>query len=577
MGIENWGWIWTAIMPLAVILYYFFRKKYKDQPVSSTLFWQETMKELQASPYIKKLQHHLLFYLQLAALLLCVLGLLQPFVNSGTLEGNEFIFVVDTSATMLAGDPSHFDRQKETMAELLQQTGGKPVTIVKTGQSPEVIARDERDLNVLSQAIEQLEVTYENAQMEQTLLFAETLADSDSTVIHVFTDALDRKALASKTGYVYAVHGMEEQTHNVSIRQFGLSQTEEGMRAIVQLVNESSGSMSGTVRLSNGESEKEAAVELAANEEVLVPFEALPKGELWQATIETGDDYKIDNTMASYAQQPNRAIFVDSRLHALVTTGFESLDMDVTSVAPEQLEQQRGAPVVTNQTELLEGDAPILLMGRNDKAAFEAAGPIEAADHPLFTYASPDGIYVSHLYPAFEKFETIASIGGKPFIQISPEGDIAVLADIQSTDWPLHPSFPLFLWTAVSELAGSESFLGFFQPNEHRSVTLASDSGEWEIFKDGVYTGSYLEGEGPFIAPTEPGVYDVTDGGVNLKMIVQLSNEEKTVEAGTSYQIGQAASEEETVRFSIVPGILLVILILLVAEWEVYRRGISLR
>nr|WP_316046631.1 BatA domain-containing protein [Planococcus glaciei] len=61
MGIENWGWIWTAIMPLAVILYYFFRKKYKDQPISSTLFWQETMKEIQASPYLKKLQHHLLF------------------------------------------------------------------------------------------------------------------------------------------------------------------------------------------------------------------------------------------------------------------------------------------------------------------------------------------------------------------------------------------------------------------------------------------------------------------------------------------------------------------------------------
>lgn len=577
MGIENWGWIWTAIMPLAVILYYFFRKKYKDQPISSTLFWQETMKEIQASPYLKKLQHHLLFYLQLAALLLCVLGLLQPYFNSDTLEGNEFIFVVDTSATMLAGSPSHFEQQKEKMAGLLQQTGGKPVTIVKTGQSPEVLVRDERDLEVLEQAIEQLQISYETAQMEQTLLFAETLVDNESTVIHVFTDALDRTALAGKTDQVYAVHGIGEPLRNVSIRQFGLAETDGGMRAIVQVVNESSEPMSGTLHLSNGETEKESAIKLEPKEEILAPVEGLPTGKLWEAALEVDDDYNADNAMASYVQQPIDAIFIDSSLHELVASGFSSLDMKVTSLAPDQLANQKGAPIVTNQTELLAGDAPVLLMGRNDETASEAAGQIETTDHPLFTYAALEEVYVSHLYPAFKNYETIASIDGKPFIQVSPEGDLIVLADIQSTDWPLSPSFPLFLWSAVNELAGSESFLGFFQPNEHRSVALASSSGEWEIFKDSNYMASYLEGEGPFIAPAEPGIYDVTSGSESLKMIVQLSIEEKTLETGAAYQIGQAASEEETVRFSLVPGILLFILILLMAEWEVYRRGIALR
>ncbi|WKA57507.1 BatA and WFA domain-containing protein [Planococcus shenhongbingii] len=577
MGITNWGWIWTIIMPLAVILYYFFRKKYKDRPVSSTLFWQETMKEIQASPYLKKLQHHLLFYLQLAALLLCVFGLLQPYINSDTLKGNEFIFVVDTSATMLAGSPSNFDKQKEKMLELLEQTGGKPVTIVLTGQSPEVIARDQRNMETLEQAIEQLKVIYENAHMEQTLLFAETLVDNESTVIHVFTDALDRKVLANKTDLAYEVHGMEGQLRNVSIRQFGLTQTEEGMKAIVQVINESEDSLTGAIRLSTGEFAKEAAIELKGKEEILVPFEELPEEKLWTATLDINDEYSADNEMTTFVQQPINTVFIDSSLHELVASGFRSLDLKVTSVASNQLDQRKGAPIVTNQTALANEGAPILLIGRNDAAAVEVAGQIETADHPLFTYAPLDGVYVSHLYPGFDSFETIASIDGKPFIQLSSEGDIVILADIQSTDWPLSPSFPLFLWSAANELAGSESFLGFFQPNEHRSVTLASSSGEWEIFKDGEYMHSYLEGQGPFAAPAEPGVYDVKGDSQNLKMIVQLSNEEKAIAAGADYQIGQAVSKEETVRFSIMPPILIFILILLLVEWEVYRRGIALR
>lgn len=244
MGASNWGMIWTAVMPLAVILYYFFRKKYKDQHVSSTLFWQERMRELQASPYLKKLQHHLLFYLQLAALLFCVLALIEPFSESETLAGNDFVFVVDTSATMLAGSPSHFEKQQQEMKNLAAQAGGKPVTIVTTGISPEVVIRNEQDLEKVEKAIDLLTINYESAEIEQTILFADTLAVNDSTIIHIFTDSLDRVVLANKIGQSYHVHGFTETLHNVSIRQFGLSKMEDETRGIVQLVNNSEEALS---------------------------------------------------------------------------------------------------------------------------------------------------------------------------------------------------------------------------------------------------------------------------------------------------------------------------------------------
>lgn len=577
MGASNWGMIWTAVMPLAVILYYFFRKKYKDQRVSSTLFWQERMKELQASPYLKKLQHHLLFYLQLAALLLCVLALLGPFSESETLAGNDFIFVVDTSATMLAGSPSHFEQHQQDMKSLAAKAGGKPVTIVTTGASPTVVVRNEQDPEAIEQAVDQLAVSYEEAEMEQTILFADTLAVNDSTVIHIFTDSLDREMLANKSGQSYQVHGVSEPLRNISIHQFGLSQTEDGVRGIVQLMNGSEESAAATVRLTAGDIEKRVDVELAASEELLVPFDELPNEKVWQVAVEVQDDYAADNTMATYLAPSGNAVVVDSALHELIASGFRSLDLDVRLAEPAQLQPGSGLPIATNQSELLNGEAPILLFGRNDEAAFEVSGEIETQEHPLFAYAELEDVYVSQLYPPFDGYETVASIDGQPFIQVSPKGDIVVLSDVQSTDWPLFPSFPLFLWSAMNSLSGDGEFLGFFQPNEHRSVSLASDTGEWEIFKGGDYSHSYIEGSGPFIAPAEPGVYEVIGDAETKTLIVQLASEEKDLAVGSTYTMGVAETAQGTVRFSFVPFIIALVLLLVVVEWEVYRRGIATR
>lgn len=578
MNFSNWLWLWTAIMPLAVILYYFFRKKYKDQPISSLLFWEEMMKEIQASPYLKKLQHHLLFYLQLAALLLCVLALMGPYLENETLEGNEFIFVVDTSATMLAGSPSQFEIQRENMLQLAEQAGGKPVTIITTGGTPEVLAREVRETEKLQETIEQLEVDYESEEMEKALLFAESLASDESAVIHVFTDSLDRKRLAGKTGRAYVIHGIERPLANGTILQFGLSEGEEGLQAIVQTANTGTQKLTGEVVVSseNGAQQRKP-VEMDGGEEVIVPFEGLADEEIWKAELQIDDDYKIDNVQSAILQQPMDQIYLDASLHELVASGFVSLNMEATSVEPDAISKQTGAPIATNQSSLLTSPSPVLLLGRNDAETFEVSGEIEWKDHPLFAYAPLDGIYVSQLYPGFDGYETLASIDGKPFIQLSPEGDVVVLADIQATDWPLNPSFPLFLWSAVQSLSQSGDFLGFFQPNEYRSLALVSESEEWEIFKEDVYLNSYLEGQGAFKAPSEPGIYDVVGDNTTMKLIVRLSNEEKVLAEGASYEIGEAAEKVETVRQSVMPWLVFVIFLLLIAEWEVYRRGIASR
>lgn len=575
MGISNWGWAWTLVMPIALIIYYFYRKKYNDQHVSSILYWQQMMKEIQASPYLKKLQHHVLFYLQLAALLMLVLTLLNPTIKSDNLDGGEFIFVVDTSASMLAGAPSRLELQKNLMKNLAVKAEGKPVTIINAGSTPEILVRKEQSEKILKRVIDQISASYESPQMEKTLLFSETLTDNAAAVIHIFTDSLDLNILAIKSETAYEVHAITKKLANASIRQFGVAEADSTDRAIVQVVNESETIMIGTLELVGESYETSKEIKLESGEEQLIAFENLPKTAMWQANLRVKDEYPLDNQAFTYINRPVGSVIIDNALHGLVTRGVESFGIRVNAAPADQLQNFTGMPLITNQSNLIDGKAPILLIGRNDESSFEVAGKVETNNHSLFAYASMENVFITAMYPGFDDFETLATVDEEPFIQLSDQGDIIVLADLQATDWPLNPSFPLFLWSAVNELVGSGEYLGTFWPKEQRAVTLTSSTGEWEIFKEEEYQFSYIEGQGSFEAPQEPGIYRAVSEGEAKTFIVQLNTEEKTLSDGQNYSVGTAIETETSMQRSVIPWLLLIILILMLAEWEVYRRGAS--
>lgn len=276
------------------------------------------MKEMQASPYLKKLQQHALFYIQLAALLLLVLALMNPFFKSQSLEGGEFIFVIDTSASMLAGSPSALEQHKEVMKDLAVRTQGKPVTIINAGSNPEVLVSKVQSEPDLIRAIEGIAPGYESSQMEKTILFAETLLEENSGAIHIFTDSLDRSVLTPKTGLAYEVHAVREKPANVSMRQFGVAEEATGSRAIVQILNDSEEAVSAEIELTGGNHTVTEAITLEAGEERLIPFENLPASDLWQASIAADDDYIWDNQMFTYNSRGVDSVIIDNSLHNLV-------------------------------------------------------------------------------------------------------------------------------------------------------------------------------------------------------------------------------------------------------------------
>lgn len=580
MGINQLIYSWTAIFPIAVLLYYFFRKKYVKKSVSSTLFWQEAMKETKASPYLQHLQRNTLFYLQMLAMLLLVLALLQPYWKTKSIAGEQIVFVVDTSATMkvnVNNATSLFEQHRSKMLELVEELSGKPLTLITTGNEPVVLLRQEKNTEQMIKEINKLEISYEAENMSKSLDFTQSFFQDKATSVYIFTDDLERQSLPLQHENVsWNVEALTNEVTNASIKRFGATETANGISTLVQIENQSEKESTTELTISNEEKILVTeVVNLPPKETITLSFDELVNSSYLKANIDIQDSYLLDNENIIFMQDQLSNVFIDSTIHSLVRTAFQSLDIKVSSVPSEQvgLLKDEGM-MVTNQYGVnIDDERPILYIGRNDAIAKEVNGNVQTTESPLFAFADLRDIYVSSVYPPIEGYTTIASVGDDPFIQTSPSGNIIILADIQMTDWPLSPTFPLFMWSVKEQLSSGSDYLGTFTPNERKPLSLGALD-EWEIYTMNDEYEYAIENGGKFVAPNKPGLYVLRSKDAEKNLSVILPQEEKVIEKGTSYKVNgqQMSAEEDYQANSFVPYILILLILLFVIEWEVQRR-----
>lgn len=534
------------------------------------------MQETKASPYLKKLQKNALLFLQLAALLLLVFALMKPYIASTKIVGEQVIFVVDTSATMLAGkEQSTFEQHKETMKQLLQNSDGKRITLVTTGSKPTVVLREETDAATIKKAIDSLQVTYEEQHMEKAIEVVQAFIGHTPTAIYVFTDYLEKQQLPVESEFVeWHVYGQTEALDNVAITKFAATATSEQTTALVQLTNETAQEKKVAVNLYSGKELLALEVlTLEGNGTASHLFDQLPLAQSITAKIEAEDDYEADNEWTTTIQQESMEVMLDPSMHSLVQKGFAAVYDEVLFFDRATLQQaNEHALFVSNDVELLDRGQAVILIGRNDAESKEINALANASSHALFSFSPLQDVYVQSIYPPFDDFKTIATVGEEPFIQLSPKGDIVVLADLQATDWPLHPSFPLFLWSAVQQISASGNSIGSFSPKQATSVALRET--EWSIYNNaGEYVASFTSGK-QFVAPEKPGLYELSSEDESKLFSTVLSVHERHIQTGENFTLGKLTNENDEVETStsFVPYIVFIILLLLLAEWEVQRR-----
>ncbi len=174
----------SIIIPI-ILLLYFMRPKRQERIVGSTLLWQQALQDLQASRPWQKLRITPLLLLQLLAAIFIVLVLARPAIFSSSPISGDTIIILQASASMQATDvaPSRFQVAKSQISDLIDGLGpADRLSLITMARSPQVLIANSSDQSQLQAALQRATVTNQDADLEQALSLATSLAAGNSNV-----------------------------------------------------------------------------------------------------------------------------------------------------------------------------------------------------------------------------------------------------------------------------------------------------------------------------------------------------------------------------------------------------------
>ncbi|GCE20267.1 vWA domain-containing protein [Dictyobacter kobayashii] len=168
----------SAIIPI-ILLLYFMRPKRQEKVVGSTLLWQQAMQDLQASRPWQRLRITPLLLLQLLAAIVIILILVRPAIFMSSPVSGNTIVILQASASMQATDvaPSRFDKAKDTISGFIDALGPNDhLSLISMARTPQVLIANSQDKAQLTNALQHARVTNQDADLEQALSLASSLA-----------------------------------------------------------------------------------------------------------------------------------------------------------------------------------------------------------------------------------------------------------------------------------------------------------------------------------------------------------------------------------------------------------------
>ncbi|MFK9092401.1 vWA domain-containing protein [Bacillus salipaludis] len=579
-----------VILITFVVLLYFFRKQYEAVINPSNLLWHQAMNEWKVSPWIQKLQQNLLFWLQIAALTLLMFALTKPIWFSEGVRGEQLIWIIDTSATMsaLMADKPLIEQSKQQMKQMADRLNGQEVTVIVAGTKPKILLNRESNISVIQRTIEGIDVTYEHENIEKSVKLAESLVSKRETNIHIFSDSVKKDDLKDVHGNVtYEIHNAHGIQDNIALLSFGVAGKENRISGLAVIENQGGKAKTVPFEVSNeNQTIFQQQVTIPAGKQVVVNVPDLPQRRSYQAFIKTRDQYVADNELTAVYSVLNPTVYALGEINPFFIKGLETLGIKTV-----QLDQNTPLGLKESGIILAEGlpvndlpKMPAIYINKKQNSAdlIELKEPIKGTETGLTEYVDIDKTYIKYASnPIPGNWENIVKSGKHPLIQSGTmNGQPAIIMNfsLENTDWPLHPGFPIFLYNSYQWLANQTGFLGYFQPGEKKWLQFEDDNTRLEIFNASGKSVSTLKlNKENFKAPYMPGVYQAVSEGQVYYFSVLLDDREKRPRSEASFILNGSVENEKELTLkpneSIWFWMTCVVLLLLLTEWEVYRRG----
>ncbi|WP_263458248.1 vWA domain-containing protein [Sutcliffiella rhizosphaerae] len=587
-----------SVFLLLVIFMYFFRKQYETKNIPSVLLWQEWMNEFEAQAWWRKLQHHLLLYLQLLALCFLIVTLAQPFYNKDGLKGDHIIFIMDTSASMTAkeGEVTRLELAKKEAKEILAKVNDQHITVIHASETPEILIERSTSSKEVQNYVTDLNPTYGGANLLDSIEMAKNLLGDEEGQIHLFTDFLSKDtALDFHENTTFIAYNIGESNENLAIDTFGVGTRDNNVIGVVTIKNEGK-ALKGvelTIQDGDGNSLETIVDQLEAENTKTFYIEGLPLASVYKAILVTDDHYEVDNEQYAFLSSDHAAsIYIHNDVHPFVRKAAEIAGEDVIHLTKDEgnNENLAGIHVLKGMPDEEWPKGPKLIFLSQNENQENVTGDITYnQSSPLFQSVELEKVHIESAISTelFEGLEVVAKSGETPLIlsgMFEGTPTIIVLFDLSVSDWPLHTGFPLFIYHAIQYLSEKEALLGYYYPGQFLDIIPGTNTQKYEIINNSNNVVSIIQNlDEPIKVPFKPGLYTFKEyqesEEIERKLYVMLPDNEKTIQTEEAFTISTEGSKEGTTNamskkeFSHL-FILLGFIVLLI-EWEVYRRGIS--
>lgn len=606
---------YLLLLAIPIILFYILKIRLRQEPVSTTIFWQQVFEERRSRSFWRRLRHLISLLLSLLFLSLLVGAVLDP-VPSTQRKPARCVVIVDNSASMNARlSPTARSRLEQAKAELQRLLGTSEVArqtaLLSAAGQPRIVVGFTDHLGTLRRGAESIPATdYPTALAETIALARQLITGEENSTILVYTDG-GAADLANLPSEGVSFFPLGEALDNLAITRFQPRRSlgdAVGYEALIEVVSYGEEPVSAELEIELGDRVVDViplTLEPGVPQTRIVR-DTTPLGGLLRASLNPGengpaDPFPTDNQARAFlSERLPQTVYVYGEEDFFLRMVLESqpnIDLRFPAEMPAALPE--GAVLLLHRAvpERIPAGNVFLVDPRASCDLFELGEPLEMplvareeSDLPLMKF-----VHLTNVTLRGARSLTPQDDAGLTVLAETPEASpvyaaweqpgrnvVVLSADLTLGDLALRTAFPIMISQALQQFraGGGELDKAYStgEPvrvtvkTEREQIVLVSPSGSRQVFP--VKSGLVSLGTLP-----ECGVWEIVEEGepgtVLARVACNLADADESNLRGAAAEFYEQSPDVAALRSGVRPiwfWLALTALGFTTLEWFLYQR-----